>query len=254
MCAKRFIFTVVIVSLLGCFGSSAYAVQLLSDPDEDFNSFGEIQNKCNICAGTEAMNVFIYLETTYPNDYPNHDLTPNLSTPPVLSQSDPTDISKFTTYYMDQIRLYHNTFLAYDATLRWWIKYHGDKTSVTYMPSPSIDWLSDQIGSKEAVLLVIRTPKGLHSIALTGITPYASGAALISFQDPNNPQTMHSGDLYSDGEIFNVFGNFVGNVIDAESISPVPAPLPGTGIPSLIALGGAALWLRRDWLRQALRR
>jgi hypothetical protein len=32
----------------------------------------------------------------------------------------------------------------------------------------------------------------------------------------------------------------------------VPAPHPARGIPSLIALAGAALWLRRDWLRQAL--
>ena len=36
--------------------------------------------------------------------------------------------------------------------------------------------------------------------------------------------------------------------------APAPASLPGAGLPSLIALGGAALWSRRDWLRQALRR
>jgi hypothetical protein len=34
----------------------------------------------------------------------------------------------------------------------------------------------------------------------------------------------------------------------------VPSPDLATGIPGLIALGGAVLWLRRNWLRQTLRR
>jgi hypothetical protein len=54
-----------------------------------------------------------------------------------------------------------------------------------------------------------------------------------------------------------VLVTFIYNPADPKSSvtidwSYAPSPRPGTGFPTLIALGGAALWFRRDWLRQAL--
>lgn len=86
--------------------------------------------------------------------------------------------------------------------------------------------------------------------------PYLPGFMTFQFQNPLSTPTTYNPimEVYANIEDYNgdypwTFYTFTGGL----SISPVPSPRPSSGVPALIALAGAVLWLRRNWRRKALR-
>ena len=232
----------------------------------DYDDFGHVQNRGNLCAPTATINSFRFLENTFPSIYGNSltrgDIEAARDELAQFMNSDETNGTTIRDMWNGKIRYlehYAPGKTMYGGQLSFqnfgvgnsWLR-TGDLTD----SNPTFNWMWDQLTHKEDVELGIWWDDGLgHVVTLTSLAyDDANGDGMrdelermrIDYLDPNDPSGLKVADLFLQGDLLTFgYNDQIATIEFAFKESPVPEPT--TIMVSLTGLGLA--WMRRRRVR-----